>query len=213
MSSAKRVKKKTTKRTKKSTIKPAVKGGKKKATKETREERRKRLKKAGYTELEIPKGSRYKSKRNLRERSREESVKLIAKRDGITVKEAKKKFKRSLVEVVWTGSVRQAYRKFLEVSPGQWLEVKKGKPMKSENTFGRVRRSPYIQRIQSMYKYWSTINLLAEAWDITPQQARKYYGKVIKKYGKTEGEELIYIDLGLYEGLSDCERGRERVVR
>lgn len=199
---------------KKKPARPAKAKGKRPSPKpklETREQRRKRLQKAGYTELGVPKGTKYKTKRNLRFRARSASIDLIAKRDGITKKEAKKKFKRSLVEVVWTGSVRQAYRKFLEISPGQFREYK-GKA-KDENAFGPVRRSPYIQRVQSMYKYWSTVGLLSEAWDITPEQARRYYSKVIRKFGKQDGEEMIYIDLGLYEGLSDCERGKERIVR
>lgn len=190
---------------------PSVKG-------ETFQQKLNRLKKAGYTELFKPEAAQRKTKRGLRERARTAAIRMIAKRDGITIKEAKKLHKRALVEVVWAQPTRAAYRKFLEVSPGQYLEIEKGKPVKSEFTFGTVRRAPYIQRIQSLHNYWATIHLLAETWDISTEEARKYYSKVVRQFGKKEGLEFVYTDLGVYEerykrsshDLSDIQPKRKR---
>lgn len=166
---------------------------------ETPKQRFKRLRKAGYTELSIPRGTSLKTKRTLRERAKVAAINLIAKREGLTIKEAKKQYKKALVEIVWAQPTRSAYRKFLEIAPGQWRELEKGKLARDENTFGPIRRAPFIQRIQSLNSYWSTIHLLAETWGISTKQAQRYYMKVTRQFGKKQALELIYTDLGVYE--------------
>jgi hypothetical protein len=166
---------------------------------ETFKQKMKRLRKAGYTEIFKPEGAKKKTKRGLRERAKIAAIKLIARRDGITIAKAKKQYKKALVEIIWAQPTRSAHQDFLEISPGQWREVEKGKEAKDQYTFGPIRRAPYVQRIQSLRHYWATIHLLAETWDISTTEARRYHSKVIKQFGKRDGLEYIYTDLGLYE--------------
>lgn len=166
---------------------------------ETYKQRRKRLQKAGYTELEPPTGTKRKTKYKLRERARREAVRLIAKSEGLTIKEARKKYKRGLIEYIWENPKRKAVRKFFEVSPGKFLEYEKGKPAKLEYTFGTVKDSAYVQRTIGLQKYWNTVKLIAHTWDISIEDARKYVTKTRKQFGKRQAEEAILVDLGVYE--------------
>lgn len=170
---------------------------------ESVKQRIKRLKKAGYTDAPIPRGASRKSKRGLREKAKKAAVKLIAKQEGISQKEARKRYKKAIVEVIYERPARKAYNRFFQVSPGKFLEYEKGKPAKVEYTFGPVRSSAYVQRIMSLRKYWNTVHLISETWDIPLAEAREYYKRTKKQFGSKQGQEVIYIDLGLYEESYD----------
>lgn len=119
--------------------------------------------------------------RKRHERAKKAAIRQIAKQDGITIKEATKLYKKNaLVEVLFTRPARYATRKFIEVSPGQFLEIPEGKPVRAIYAEGPVRNLSYVSRVRSMKQYWELVDLLASEYRISIQEARKKVSKRIK---------------------------------
>jgi hypothetical protein len=130
------------------------------------------------------------SKPNYKLRARNIVIRQIAEMDGISFREASRKTKRAIVEYVYERAYSRVARRFLQVAPGQWLEIEKGKPARAVNTFGDVRDVKYIERVRRMESYWRTITIYRETFGVSIKTARKIY--------RDRGRQFVMEELGTF---------------
>ncbi len=100
------------------------------------------------------------------------AFKLIAKREGVTQKEARRMYKDGIIEVIFTGPKREAQRRFIEVSPHKFREIPPGKKFKETEAIGPIRTVGYVNRIIKLRRYWNFVRLMADEYDVTLSEAR-----------------------------------------
>lgn len=124
------------------------------------------------------KGSKYKVKLSKQQRERKKraehaAIRLIARQEKITEKEARRLYKDAIIEVIFERPTKYATRRFIEISPHQWREIPKGKKFKEVNAVGPVRSVGYISRITKLKRYWEFVNLMAEEYGTSIPEARR----------------------------------------
>ena len=114
-----------------------------------------------------------KKQKARKRRAMEAALRLIARQDHITIKEARKRYKDALVEVIFTRPTGYATRKFIQISPGKFREVPKGKPMREIYAEGPIRSRGYVEKVIKLKRYWEYVRLIAQEYDLTIKEARQ----------------------------------------
>lgn len=156
------------------------------------------------------KPSRLRLKRRLeKRRAYDYAIRILAASDGLTYRQAQKKYKRAQLDVVIRRAERDTQDEWLEVNPHTFFKVKKGMLADNfENVEGPPRTAAYVEGMRKRRIYWNTVEMLAGVLDITPKEAQAYIAQqkreIAQKTGwkgsrlKTALEWSIWIDLGVY---------------
>ncbi len=150
---------------------------------------------------------------NRRLRARNAALRLIAKEDGITFKEARIKFPRALIEVIWVRPARKVRNSFMEYPTlsGKYYKMKPGMPLKQKNRTGKPFSMKQLKKIRKMEIYWATVRMLSEEYGITLKQARAKYAKTVEDKGRKKGEEIILKEIGVWYERYDSVMSRRDI--
>ncbi len=136
-----------------------------------------------------------------RKRAEKAAIRRIAQEEGITQKEARRLYKDAIVEVLFDRPRKGARRKFIEIAPGKFREVPKGKPLREVNASGPIRTIGYIQKVQRMRQYWELVHLMADEYKLSTKDARKriskQLAKVRKRAPKATFDYIIWTETGV----------------
>ena len=113
-----------------------------------------------------------KKQKTRKRRATEAALRLIARHDGITIKEARKRHKDALVEIIFTRPTGYATRKFIQISPGKFREIPKGQPMREIYAEGPIRSRGYVEKVIKLKRYWEYVRLVAQEYDLSIAEAR-----------------------------------------
>ena len=113
-----------------------------------------------------------KKQKARKRRAMEAGYRVIALQDHITIKEAKKRYKDALIEIIFTRPTGYATRKFIQISPGKFREVPKGKPIREIYAEGPIRSRGYVEKVIKLKRYWEYVRLIAEEYDVSIKEAR-----------------------------------------
>jgi hypothetical protein len=125
-----------------------------------------------------PKGGKYKVKLSKQQKERKKraqaaAIRMIAKQEGLTEKQARRRYKDAIIEVIFERPTKYATRRFIEITPGKFREIPKGKAFREINAEGPVRNIGYISRITKLKRYWEFVNLMAEEYGTDIKEARR----------------------------------------
>lgn len=141
------------------------------------------------------KQKRTKAMRERFARSKEAAIKKIAREEKITQKEARRIYKNVIIETIFTRPARSVRRRFVEISPGNFGEVPKGKKLSPLNVEGDIRTLGYVKKVIKQRQYWEFVRLMAEEYGTTIAEARRYITKK-KKEGDTLAK-IIWLETGV----------------
>lgn len=150
-----------------------------------------------------------KSKSKLsKQKAHNYAINILAKADGISYREAQRKYRRAQLDVVVRRAATQTQDEWLQVNNRNYFKIKKGMQARLENTTGPSRSAAYVEGRRKQHIYWNTVELLAGVMGTTKRKAQGYIAeqkKTIQQKTGYKGKRLtsavnwsVWIDLGVY---------------
>lgn len=104
-------------------------------------------------------------------RIKEAAIRVLAKREKMTIPEARALYKNGYVELV-IESERKQHSQWIEISPGKFRRLPPGK-RKEVDAVGPVVSRGTVTRSIKMAKYWTQVRILAEEYGVSESRMRK----------------------------------------
>lgn len=143
--------------------------------------------------------------RNKKLRARNAAIRMIARRDKITFRQAEKKFPRARLEVTVNGPRLKVLSEYLRKADGKWYKLKTnkktGKPLapRFSNTYGKGKTESEISKVRHLEQYWNVIRLYAETYGIPLKDSRYRFSKLRLDMGTKGALRWMLTDLGVYD--------------